>query len=434
MKNISSVEGYDPIEMRVIYHARKMYVSNLIKAMLLIMILGLMSLFSKVWAQVSTERIEAINHESTAEGKRVLAEWRSWYFGQRLKPAADATVEVNNAGITTEYTDGQKDYQYYLSIAQNMVSKSLHVDDPSLQGLMAQQTYLFNEYGRFRVIKTTPDDRWIIVGTEASSIYCFDQQSYNRKSLIIKGHTGSIIDMAVLQDNRYFVSLSDDNTLRINDLKYGRGKLMKKLNESYVKLAISPDGRKLALASGNGKLIVIDMKNADQENVILPAGGPVIRSITFSPAGDKVVIGNTQGIVKMIDLSIDPWLVFTELRGHNTGTHITDVAFSEDGTFFASGGFDGTILLWDMNNLNKLPVTLRDNSARVWSLAFSHNNDYLYAGCEDGSIKVWSTRTESMSNLLLGKLTKNMTREEWLRYAYEDLNIPYAQSLLSVNP
>jgi WD40 repeat protein len=230
------------------------------------------------------------------------------------------------------------------------------------------------------------------------------------------------------------VSLSNDNTLRINDLKYGRGKLLKKLNESYVKLAISPDGKKLALASGSGKLIVLDMKNADQENVILPAGGPIIRSITFSPAGDKVVVGNTHGIVKMIDLSIAPWLVFTELRGHNTDTHITDVVFSEDGTFFASGGFDGTILLWNMNNLNKLPVIIRDNSAQVWSLSFSHDSDYLYAGCEDGSIKVWPTRTESMSSQLVSKLSRNMTREEWLRYAYVDRNISYAQILSSVNP
>jgi WD40 repeat protein len=511
MKNISSAENHDQVEMKVFYLARKIYVSIFIKAMLMIMILGLVSLFSKLWAQVPAESMAAVNQESTAGGKRMLAEWRSWYFEHQQNLESDMVIDSNNAGMMAESSEREKARLLYLSTAQNMAIKSLNVNDRSLQGIMAQQAYLLNgkyegnpsdshiydglyyalksltddslyllsghrgvvrdlaissvgdqlfsaatdgkimdwdlgrpnsaghvkmssEYSRCRVVKITSDDRWVIAGTDASSIYCFDQKRKDSNPHIIKGHNGSIVDLAVMPDNRYFVSLSSDHTLRINDLVNRRGRLLKKLYDPYVRMAISRDGKYLALAAENGKLIVLDMKNGYEEYVVFPAGGPAIRSIAFNPACDILAAGNTRGDVNIIELSIMPWLVFTQLRGHNADANINDVAFSEDGAYLASGGFDGTILLWDMNNADNHPMVFRDNNTHVWSLAFSHDSEYLYAGCEDGSIKVWPTRTELMSSQLTGKLTRNMTREEWLRYASLEGNIFDEQTFSSVNP
>jgi WD40 repeat protein len=494
MKNTSTFEKHDLIEMRVIHHARKINAHNFIKIPLMIGILGLLSLFSKLWAQIPLEGTVAVYQGSVTDEHREIVEQLLSFAAQQQSLATAATMEANNARLAAESIEKEKNKLVYLSAAQNMAVKSLHINDPSLQGLIAQQAYLFNtqyegnhldrniyeslyyalktfsgdslyrlnghrgvvrdlainskgnklfsagtdgkimdwdladpnnssrvilssEINRGKVIKITSDDRWVIIGTDASSIICFDLQNMNKDPLIINEHKGGIIDIAICPDNQHFVSLGNDKTLIINDLASGQGHLMRVLNEFYVKMVLSPDGKYLALAAENGKLAILTSKNFFQEYIILPAGGPVNRSLAFNPAGDKLAAGNIHGMITMIDLStglLAPEI--THLKGHVAERYINDIAFNVDGTMLASGGFDGTILLWDMNNIDDLPVILRDNRAKVWSLVFSKDNEHLYAGCEDGSIKMWPMKAEFMADQLKGKLKRELTSEEWQRY------------------
>jgi hypothetical protein len=56
MKNLALTNSQDLIEVRVTYLAKKMYVTNFIKVLLMILILGLLSLFSRVFAQTDVDR------------------------------------------------------------------------------------------------------------------------------------------------------------------------------------------------------------------------------------------------------------------------------------------------------------------------------------------------------------------------------------------
>ena len=69
------------------------------------------------------------------------------------------------------------------------------------------------------------------------------------------------------------------------------------------------------------------------------------------------------------------------------GGTVSSVSFSHDATTLASGGWDGTVKLWDVAtgaNFATLPHT-----SRVHSVAFSPGGTTLASGTEDRTVELW---------------------------------------------
>ncbi len=75
---------------------------------------------------------------------------------------------------------------------------------------------------------------------------------------------------------------------------------------------------------------------------------------------------------------------------------VTSVAFSPNGKVLATGGRDGTIVLWDTSSHRQLSLLKsRFDTSAILSVAFSRNGE-LAAGAANGTTQLWniSTRTE----------------------------------------
>ena len=69
------------------------------------------------------------------------------------------------------------------------------------------------------------------------------------------------------------------------------------------------------------------------------------------------------------------------------------IAFSPDGSLFASGGLDA-FLLWDVGRRRKLATSQGEHGV-IRTLAFSLDGKTLVSGCYGGKVQLW------MSPLLL---------------------------------
>ena len=161
-------------------------------------------------------------------------------------------------------------------------------------------------------------------------------------------------------------------------------------------MAMSPDGKFLASATGNFelerpgelKLWTADTFEQFGEPVLVNDVG--ILTLAFSPDGHVLAIGGIDGLVSLWSVpSCEPLGVLP--YHHELGA--LSVAFSNDGRLLATGGLDSLIILWDRESRRRLDV-VDSPSGFVNSLVFTPGDRTLIAGnWGDSEINLWNVQT-----------------------------------------
>jgi WD40 repeat protein len=123
--------------------------------------------------------------------------------------------------------------------------------------------------------------------------------------------------------------------------------------------------------------------------------GPAV-GVAFSPSGrrlaslsqpTRLVPTAADGTIRVWE--VDPQATLPVLRGH--GSYIYPVAYSPDGRWIASGGWDNTLCLWDART-GEACGRPWDNGDLVKALAFSPDGSRLVSARQD-RLQVWEVAT-----------------------------------------
>jgi hypothetical protein len=123
---------------------------------------------------------------------------------------------------------------------------------------------------------------------------------------------------------------------------------------------------------------------------VIPSYQDFLHTVAFSPDGQTLASGGFHGSVRLWDLrTADPTAAPRVLTGHDP--LVRSVAFSPDGRMLASSSHDGTVRLWDLTAADPAtaPVVLHGHEAPVSSVAFSPAGQALASGSDDRTMRLW---------------------------------------------
>ena len=180
---------------------------------------------------------------------------------------------------------------------------------------------------------------------------------------------------------------------KVSVWNYLTGQLVRKIPTAGRAVAISPDGKTLAVGLSPRGIELWDIANGMISRTLATSNSAW--SIRFSSDGNQ-----------LLALAGTEFCALWDLRTNTPARQIEaqslakwSALFSPDGATIATTSSDQTLKLWDAATLD-LKSTLRGHEHEVWSAAFSPDGNFLATGGKDSKVKLWPVTPERKEKYL----------------------------------
>lgn len=219
-------------------------------------------------------------------------------------------------------------------------------------------------------VACSPDGALIATGSLDRMLILWDLSSGNCVCKL-PDHRGAVLCLAFSKSGLLLCSGSEDFTARLWDVKGGgtftttpgsgtvqRGETMRGHEGSVLCAAFTPDGLHVATGSSDGHARIWNLKGKERQliqvhepalhaNIGALSGSPCVSSLAWSPDGQMLATGCSDGLAKVWDPRANRCEGCFQASPQRAA-NVRAVEFSPAGHLLATGTEDGVVALWDV--------------------------------------------------------------------------------------
>jgi WD40 repeat protein len=268
-----------------------------------------------------------------------------------------------------------------------------------------QPVMLLNSHsGQVTALALSRDGRLLACADSTRSVHVWDTSTL-RTLAVLRGHGGEIRCLSFSSDSKLVASGAEDRVLYVraweghpaetrNPSERPDARLPIPESQSpAVRLALSPDGTRLATTAGEKALQVWDTTKAEP---ILQVGEPgALHALAYSPDGRQLAGGGADGHIRLWDAGTGLRSVLLEGANHP----VSALAFSADSKLLASASAAAeSVWIWDLKRGEPcLLIPDAIDGCTIETVAFHPSGrllatggiDWLATGGSDGGVSVW---------------------------------------------
>ncbi len=289
------------------------------------------------------------------------------------------------------------------------------------------------------------DDR-LFCGTLDGSLIYWEKNNWKKeeekkeKSLPVN-HGAKILSMA-FSKNRNSLIYSVQNMIYIQNMEEMPQEVVTFEKDNFIRALTvieDPNGRRsfLIAADSKGNIFLYDLsgdlnpKEKKKLNASIDSTG--FHAIAYNSAGKLLALANSRGEIFLFP-NIDCKSLTSDRKKHYYKVDkkhkgiVRALAFSRDGRYLASGGLDGTIVLWNVKGeqtvdiVSQPPILTITGKRKILSIVFVFDpaGEYMIFN-DENHLRICPTSPETFYKMLCKRKKREFTKNEWNHYIGESV-------------
>jgi small GTP-binding protein len=299
--------------------------------------------------------------------------------------------------INWDQSHHQEEYQKLLETCR-LTAAAPPADASTLSKQVAEKVFWLSYKGPGVVVaySFTPDGRRALSASNDNIVRIWDVKTGQCLRELL-GHVALVWTVAWSTDQTRALSGSRDRTVRLWDVETGRCLRVFEDHQHEVESVAWSADQKTGISGSydtTARLWEVETGRCLQ---VLEGHAKGVESVVLSADGHHALSGSADKTLRLWDVTTGRCL--RVLKGHTNV--VMGVALSADGHLALSGSSDTTVRLWDVETGRCLRV-FEGHESEVESVAWSNNQRYALSGSWDRAVRLWEVKTGRCVRVLRG--------------------------------
>ncbi len=202
------------------------------------------------------------------------------------------------------------------------------------------------------------------------------QESIDQEAKWLTQHVGRVLCTLYHPQGTYFVTGSEDKTIKV-------------WNPKTFNVMVNFDG--------NDDAVYSLAYSTDEGVIVSGSADRTVRTWRVTPAGNDEEIAVGQQALEMTGALV------RQYNGHQGAVYSVDAALvvprraNNQTAMIASGSADTSVIIWNLRSGNRYS-TFEESTDAVYAVKFSPNGERVAAGGRDGKVRLWNLRRRTLTH------------------------------------